>query len=85
MCRKALWQWIFTRIEPQRARLANDIGDRLGTIMDSEKLSGRPVRLVRSRVAAKAVKMLFRELVRKLVYAENLNPKSETEYQELLE
>jgi Transposase len=67
LCRKALWQWIFTRIEPQRCRLANDIGDRLGEIMDAEKLSGRPVRLVRSRVAAKAVKLLFKELVRELV------------------
>ena len=85
LCRRALWQWIFTRVETQRARLANDIGDRLGKIMDVEKASGRPVRLVRSRVAAKAVKMLFRELVRELVYAKNLHPKSETEYQKLLE
>jgi len=72
LCRKALWQWIFTRIEPSRARLNNDIGDRLGEIMDAEKASGRPVRLVRSRVAAKAVKLLFKELVQELVY----NPKS---------
>ncbi len=78
LCRKALWQWIFTRIEPQQRRLANDIGDRLGTIMDVEKLSGRPVRLVRSRVAAKAVKLLFKELVRELVF-------SKTQCQELLE
>ncbi len=85
LCRRALWQWIFTRVEPLRARLANDIGDRLGQIMDTEKASGRPVRLVRSRVAAKAVKMLFRELVHELVYAKNLNPQSETKYQELLE
>jgi len=70
LCRKALWQWIFTRIEPQRARLNNDIGDRLGQIMDAEKASGRPVRLVRSRVAAKAVKLLFKELVRELVQSE---------------
>jgi len=69
LCRKALWQWIFTRIEPQRARLNNDIGDRLGKIMDLEKASGRPVRLVRSRVAAKAVKLLFKELVHELVYS----------------
>ena len=27
LCRKALWQWIFTRIEPRRCRLKNDIGD----------------------------------------------------------
>ncbi|MEG4851840.1 transposase [Microcoleus sp. B5-D4] len=69
LCRKALWQWIFTRIEVKRARMANDIGDRLGEIMDEEKASGRPVRLVRSRVAAKAVKLLFKELVRELVHS----------------
>ena len=73
LCRRALWQWIFTRIEPQRCRLANDIGSRLGEIMDEEKLSGRPVRLVRSRVAAKAVKLLFKELVRELVYSKISN------------
>lgn len=74
LCRKALWQWIFTRIEPVRARMANDIGDRLGKIMDAEKASGRPVRLVRSRVAAKAVKLLFKELVQELVHS-NLKSK----------
>jgi hypothetical protein len=66
LCRKALWQWVFTRIEPQRCRLKNDIGDQLGKIIDAEKLSGGPVKLVRSRVAAKAVKLLFKELVREL-------------------
>jgi len=64
LCRKALWQWIFTRIEPKQRRLANDIGCHLGEMLDSEKASGRPVKLARSRVAAKAVKMLFKELVR---------------------
>ena len=69
LCRKALWQWIFTRIEPKRARLNNEIGDRLGQLIDLEKASDRPVRLVRSRVAAKAVKLLFKELVHELVYS----------------
>jgi len=78
LCRKALWQWIFTRIEPLRCRLANDIGLRLGEIMDVEKLSGRPVRLVRSRVAAKAVKLLFKELVREIVHSQIPNLKSDT-------
>jgi hypothetical protein len=76
LCRKALWQWIFTRIEPQRTRLSNDIGDRLGQIIDAEKASGRPVRLVRSRVAAKAVKLLFKELVHELVYSQISNLES---------
>jgi transposase len=64
LCRKALWQWVFTRIEPKRNRLANEIGRQLGEIIDAEKASGRPVKLVRSRVAAKAVKLLFKELCR---------------------
>ena len=76
LCRKALWLWIFTRIEPQRARLNNEIGSRLGEIMDAEKLSGRPVRLVRSRVATKAVKLLFEELVDELVYSQMSNLES---------
>lgn len=74
LCRRALWQWIFTRVEVKRARMMNDIGDRLGEIMDEEKASGRPVRLVRSRVAAKAVKLLFKELVCELVHS-NLKSK----------
>ncbi|MEG4454392.1 IS110 family transposase [Microcoleus sp. N9_A1] len=82
LCRKALWQWIFTRVEVKRARMANDIGDRLGQIMDEEKASGRPVRLVRSRVAAKAVKLLFKELVYELVHS---NLKSKIQNPELLE
>ena len=70
LCRKALWQWLFTRIEPKNRRLSNDIGNRLGEILDSEKASGRPVKLARSRVIAKAVKILFKELVRELVQSE---------------
>lgn len=66
LCRKALWQWVFTRIEPKRARLANEIGRQLGEAIDAEKASGRPTRLVRSRIAAKAVKLLFKELLKGL-------------------
>ncbi len=80
LCRRALWQWIFTRIEPARARLQNDIGSRLGEIMDAEKASGRPVRLVRSRVAASSVKLLFKELTHELVYSQNPSIESEIEY-----
>jgi Transposase len=63
LCRKALWQWVFTRIEVRSCRLSNKIGLVLGQILDAEKASGRPVKLVRSRVAAKATKLLFREFV----------------------
>lgn len=64
LCRKALWQWVFTRIEPRRTRLKNEIGQVLGEFLDAEKLAGKPIRLVRSRVSARAAKLLFKELVK---------------------
>ncbi|WP_154655974.1 transposase, partial [Fortiea contorta] len=64
LCRKALWQWVFTRIEPKRSRLANHIGVTLGGLLDTEKAAGRPVKLVRMKVASYAARLLFRELVR---------------------
>jgi transposase len=63
LCRRAMWQWVFTRLEPQRSRLKNEIGQSLGEFLDAEKAAGKPVKLVRMRVAAKAVKLLFKELV----------------------
>ncbi|MEH2315645.1 IS110 family transposase [Nostoc sp.] len=64
LCRKSLWQWVFTRIEPKRSRLKNDIGKILGEQLDTEKAAGRPVKLVRNRIAAKGARLLFRELVK---------------------
>ncbi|WP_375515025.1 IS110 family transposase [uncultured Nostoc sp.] len=64
LCRKSLWQWVFTRIEPKRSRLKNEIGKILGEQLDTEKASGRPVKLVRNRIAAKGARLLFRELVK---------------------
>jgi hypothetical protein len=64
LCRKSLWQWVFTRIEPKRSRLKNDIGKTLGEQLDAEKAAGRPVKLVRNRIAAKGARLLFRELVK---------------------
>ena len=64
LCRKSLWQWVFTRIEPKRSRLKNDIGKLLGEQLDTEKAAGRPVKLVRNRIAAKGARLLFRELVK---------------------
>lgn len=66
LCRKALWQWVFTALEPQKQRLNNEIVQTLCTYLDAEKASGKPVRLIRSRVAVRAVKLLFRELVKEL-------------------
>jgi tRNA U54 and U55 pseudouridine synthase Pus10 len=64
LCRKSLWQWVFTRIEPKRSRLKNEIGKSLGEKLDTEKEAGRPVKLVRMKIAAIAVRLLFRELVK---------------------
>ncbi|BDA68231.1 hypothetical protein MicvaDRAFT_1744 [Calothrix sp. PCC 7716] len=66
LCRKALWQWVFTALEPKKRRLNNEITEILCAYLDAEKASGKPVRLVRSRVAVRAVKLLFRELVKEL-------------------
>jgi hypothetical protein len=52
---------IFTR---QRSRLKNEIGKSLGEKLDIEKAAGRPVKLVRMKIAAQAVRLLFRELVK---------------------
>ncbi|MBD2202734.1 transposase [Calothrix sp. FACHB-1219] len=64
LCRKAFWQWVFTRIEVKRSRLNNSIGEKLGELLDKEKAAGRPVKLVRMKVAANAARLLFRELVK---------------------
>ena len=67
LCRKALWQWVFTAIEPKKRRLSNGIMDRLGEKLDQEKEQGRPVRLIRSRVSSKAGELLFKELVNEII------------------
>ncbi|WP_375469557.1 hypothetical protein [uncultured Nostoc sp.] len=36
----------------------------MGEQLDTEKAAGRPVKLVRNRVAAKGARLLFRELVK---------------------
>ncbi|MFH7028948.1 MAG: hypothetical protein ACHBN1_27045 [Heteroscytonema crispum UTEX LB 1556] len=52
---QALWQWVFTRLEPRRSRLKNEIGLILGQQLDEEKAAGRLVKLVRMRVAFSGV------------------------------
>lgn len=63
LCRIALWQWVFTRIEVKSGRLNNPIGERLGKSIDAMKQGGTPVALARSRIAAKACELLFYELL----------------------
>lgn len=65
LCRMALWQWLFTRIEPKKSRVKGVIGQQLGELLDAEK-KVKPVKLARSRVCSKAAALLFSELVREL-------------------
>lgn len=65
LCRTALWQWTFTRFEVQDRFPKTDRGYQLAAIWEREKLRG-PIKLARSRFAAKAVKLLFRDLVDRL-------------------
>ena len=65
LCRIALWQWIFTRLEVRRNRPKTAIARQLGKYLDAEKATGKPIRLIRMRVAAKAVRLLFKELAKK--------------------
>lgn len=62
LCRKALWQWVFTRVEPVRNR-RGAVASALGKVLDIEKANGKPVRLVRSRISSMAARMLFKKLV----------------------
>ena len=66
LCRRALWQWVFTRIEPARSRLFSPIGEHLGKLLDEEKAAGRPIKLVRSRISSKAARLLFQALVKEI-------------------
>ncbi|WP_088241601.1 IS110 family transposase [Calothrix rhizosoleniae] len=66
ICRRSLWQWVFTRVEVRKSRMTNKIGVLLGEYLDTQKREGRPVQLVRSRTTARAVKLLFPRLVNEL-------------------
>lgn len=66
LCRKALWQWEFTIIEPSKTRPTNDYGKALGEYRDKLKANGIPIKLVRSRTCCRAVEMLFKALVDEL-------------------
>jgi transposase len=63
LCRRSLWQWVFTRVEPCKSRGSNPILNELGRDLDEYKAVGRPIKLARITVAAKAVKLLFKQLL----------------------
>ena len=62
LCRLSLWQWIFCRLEIRRNRPKTKIGQYLGQVTDKEKATGKHIRVVRMRIAAKAARLLFKEL-----------------------
>lgn len=72
LCRQALWQWVITRIEPNKGnrRLQTQIGQRLGKHLDHLKAGGVPVQVARMRVAAKAVVLMYKELVKAVAATE---------------
>ncbi|MBE9201509.1 MULTISPECIES: transposase [unclassified Nodularia (in: cyanobacteria)] len=61
LCRRALWQWVFSAVEPAKRR-TNPILKELGEFLDVEKAAGKPIKLARMRVAVRAVKLLFKML-----------------------
>jgi hypothetical protein len=63
LCRRSLWQWVFTRVEPFNSRGQNPILKELGAALDEFKANGKPIKLARMNVAAKAVRMLFKQLL----------------------
>ncbi|AFY54633.1 Transposase [Rivularia sp. PCC 7116] len=65
LSRKMWWLWVFSAVEP-RHRRTNTITQKLGKYLDEMKIGGKPVQLARSKTAALAGKLLFRELVKAL-------------------
>lgn len=66
-CRKALWLWVMTRLEVKRNRPDTEVCQQLIKQLDEEKSTGKPGRLIQSRISAKAVKLLYQELVKELI------------------
>jgi len=76
LCRKALWQWCFCRLEVSRnnppLQFVYGQGNDAQQMSPAENLKrrkkgGTPVKLARQRVIARCIRELFKELVRALV------------------
>jgi transposase len=65
LCRTALWQWVFTRMEVKKSRLSNPRFVGLAQDFDALKLH-KPIKLARSKIAARTAKHLFYDLVNEL-------------------
>jgi hypothetical protein len=66
LCRKTLWQWVFTRVETTKGRMNNDVLKELYEWMHDPERKGTPIRLLRLKTASKGVRMLFDHLVLEL-------------------
>ena len=62
LCRIALWQWLFCRIEVARNRPKTEQGERISKYFDILK-SNKPIKLARSKTLAYAARELFYKLV----------------------
>jgi hypothetical protein len=62
LCRTALWQWCFTRIEVKRMRSQTELGRNL--VQDWEYFKfANPIKLARAKLIAKTVNRIFYDLV----------------------
>lgn len=66
LCRQGFWQLVFCRYEVRRARPKNEIGEKIGGLIDDLKASKCPIKKLRSKVSAKIAELLFKELVKEL-------------------
>lgn len=65
LCRTALWQWLFTRMEVEKSRLKNQTGCDIYKIFIGYK-THKPIKLARSKTIGKVVKMMFYDLVKEI-------------------
>lgn len=63
LCRNAIWQYIFTRIEPKSNRPRNLIGKELGEYCDSLKALKLNAKLVRAKIGVRVVEKLYKALL----------------------
>lgn len=63
LCRRALWQWLFTKIEVRKNRPNTPQAQLLGELLDQHKVNKTPLKLARSRTICKAVELLFYDLL----------------------
>jgi transposase len=62
LCRTALWQWIFTRIEPVRSRLKNEKGQQIFQLFETY-VKHKGTKLARAKTIGKVIVMIFYDLV----------------------